>query len=120
MSDQTLLLEELKAARAAAERRAHDRYRCTQWRLVRMIARPTFQACRGIVRDISPRGVGLLCQQPFEPGTVLAFQFQSKYAGVSGILTGKVRHVTPLERGMWLVGCSFSRNLSDDEISAVI
>jgi hypothetical protein len=55
-----------------------------------------------------------------ELGTVLAIQLRKRDAGVSGILTAQVRHATPLAPDFWQVGCRLFRNLTDDEMLALI
>ena len=59
--------------------------------MVRVLAKPSFQAHWAVVRDVSLRGIGLVLSQPLEPGTVLAIQLQRKHTGVSGILSGPER-----------------------------
>jgi hypothetical protein len=102
------------------ERRLIGRHKCDPPRRVRLIAKPSLQAHRALVRDFSVRGLGLLLDQPFEIGTLLAVQLQSRDVGLSGILTGKVRHATPQSDGNWLIGCSLSRPLTDDEIFTLL
>jgi hypothetical protein len=102
------------------ERRHLARYLCTPPRPVRLIARPNFNSISALVHDFSLRGIGLVCDRTFEPGTLLAVQLQSRNAGLSGILTAKVKHLTDLANGKWLVGCSLSRSLTDDEVFTLL
>ncbi len=102
------------------ERRSRERIPCTRAPMVRVLARPSFQSFRAIVRDVSASGIGLVLTRCFEPGTLLAIQMQTSQAGFSGILTAQVKHATPQPGGLWLLGCSLSRNLSEEEVLALM
>ena len=99
-------------------------YRCKRRPLVRLLARPSFKAFWASVREISVRGVRLVVDSPFDPGTVLAIQLQRKLSGLSGILTAQVRQLVPGESlgedGRWLLDCSLSRSLTDDELYTLL
>ena len=99
-------------------------YRCGRKPLVRVLARPSFTALWAAVREISVRGIRLVVDNPFEPGTVLAIQLQRKLSGLSGILTAQVRQLIPGEpageAGRWLLDCSLSRSLTDDELYTLL
>src|SRR5580704_5104169 len=98
------------------DRRGFDRYPCLRRPAVRLLARPSFQSYHAVVRDVAFRSIGLLVEKPFDGGTVLAIQMRSRNAGFSGILSAQVQHATQQEDGTWLLGCSLSRSLTDDEI----
>ena len=93
-----------------------ERQECIPPCPVRLIARPNLTPVDARVRDFSARGLGLECEHPFPRGTLLAVQIQKRHVGLSGLLTAKVRHVTPLPDGHWLLGCTLSRSLNDEEI----
>jgi hypothetical protein len=105
---------------AAGERRAEPRYACPQVQPVRLVAKPSFRAYRGFLREVSFRGLGLLVEGTLEVGAVLAVQLRSEHTRVSGILTATVRHTTPLPDGTCLVGCSLNRPLSNEELRALL
>jgi hypothetical protein len=69
---------------------------------------------------VSRRGMRLVFKRPLEPGTIVAVQLRSNQAGLSLILTGKVEHTTPQNDSGWLLGCSLSRPLTDEEICALL
>lgn len=99
-------------------------YVCGRRPLVRVLARPSFTALWASAREISVRGIRLVVDNPFEPGTVLAIQLQRKLSGLSGILTAQVRQLIPGESvgeaGRWLLDCSLSRSLTDDEVYTLL
>ena len=98
------------------DRRGCDRYPCLRRPAVRLLAKPSFQSYHAVVRDISFRSIGLLVEKPFDIGTILAIQMRSRHAGFSGILSAQVQHATQQADGTWLMGCTLSRSLTDDEI----
>jgi hypothetical protein len=98
------------------DRRGVDRYPCLRRPAVRILARPSFQSYHAIVRDVAFRSIGLLLEKPFDAGTILAIQMRSRHTGFSGILSATVQHATQQPDGTWLLGCTLSRSLTDDEI----
>jgi PilZ domain len=98
------------------DRRAVGRYPCRRSPFVRVLARPSFQMHRAFLQDVSPQGLGLILDRSFDIGTLLAIQLRTVHAGVSGILTARVIHVTAQPDGSWLLGCSLNRRLTDEEI----
>ncbi len=94
---------------ALDERRTGDRSSCEDIRPVRLLARPSFRALPGFIRDFSSRGIGLIMMRPFEANTMLAVQLQKRGAGVSGILTAHVRYSRQLGDHCWFIGCRLSR-----------
>ncbi len=105
---------------AVADRRMSERYRCSRQRYVRLVARPSLQSFQASVRDFSMRSLGILIDKPVEPGTVLAIQLRSAHAGLSCLLSGEVKHATPQADGHWLLGCSLTRRLNDNEALALM
>jgi hypothetical protein len=109
-----------KPATLEMERRFSERYRCCRQPPVRLLAKPSFQPVHARVHDITTRSMGLILDRPFDVGTVLAIQLQTKHAGFSGILSGRVQHSTQQADGTWRVGCTLSRSLTDDEFFALL
>jgi PilZ domain len=98
------------------DRRELGRYPAPRNPHIRLLARPSFQAYQAVVRDLSVNGMGLLLDQRFEVGTILAIQLRQAHQGLSCILSGKVTHATRQPDGQWLIGCTLSRSLTDDEV----
>jgi hypothetical protein len=121
MSEEPISLEEEAGPPSfEVERRFTERYRCCRQPVVRVLAKPSFQPYQARVFDVSLRSIGLILDRSFEAGTVLAIQLQTKHAGFSGILSAHVRHSTRQPDGSWRVGCTLSRNLTDDEFFALL
>ena len=112
--------DESRPAAVEIDRRFSERYLCCRQPPVRVLAKPSFQPVHARVHDITTRSIGLIFERPFDVGTVLAIQLQTKHAGFSGILSGRVQHATKQPDGTWRVGCTLSRSLTDDEFFALL
>jgi hypothetical protein len=71
-------------------------------------------------RDLSITGIGMLTKSPIRPGTCLRLYLNAtaRDAGVARAVV--VRHYTREGPDRWLIGCSFSRELSAAELDALI
>jgi hypothetical protein len=105
---------------SVGNRRALERCSCGDWRLVRLLARPSFQCHPAFVCELSRRGLGLVFTRPFAAGTLLAVQLRKQHTGLSDILTAQVRHSRALPDGQWHLGCCLSRCLTEDELYALL
>jgi hypothetical protein len=103
-----------------SERRELARLRCSKNRQATLVVRPSFRRYRGVIRDISTQGLGVITGQPFLIGTVVAIRLQRKLAGAFGLLAGTVRHCTPRHDGLWVTGCELSRELTDQEMNCLL
>jgi len=73
----------------------------------------------GIVRDVSPAGIGLSVSRRFEPGTALTVE-QSERPRVLRHLLVHVVHATPEANGLWIIGCTFDCALSAQELQTFL
>ena len=69
-----------------------------------------------VVRDISVGGLSLAVDRSFVPGDLLTIELpgpqgQGNYAALACVV-----HVRQEADGRWLVGCTFSRELSDEDL----
>ena len=109
-----------RGAATWADRRPQERFVVTTFCPVRLLARPSLQPFGGFLRELSRGAIELLVSRFLEPGTVLAVQLRKRPNGVSGILTAQVRHASRVLSAFWRVDCRLSRNLTDDEIAALL
>jgi hypothetical protein len=72
------------------------------------------------VRDISALGIGLLLDQPVEPGTTVSVELPNRAWNCWHLKLLRVVHVTPQEDNRYLVGSVFLRRFSDDELRALV
>jgi hypothetical protein len=91
------------------------RYTCDPPQLVHLLARPTFERLTAYLCNFSVRSVEIVTDRGFDIGTLLVVEFHRDQAGLSGILTAKVRAQRQLSNGRWFVTGSLSRNLTPEE-----
>jgi hypothetical protein len=103
-------------ADAAPERRHCARYHYRRQPLVRYLVRPSFQAGRAFLRDLSRHGMALLVTRLLDPGTVLFVQLRGRRRGTTCTQLARVIHVTEQSPGRWLVGCELTCPLDDDQL----
>ena len=73
----------------------------------------------GRIRDISPDGIGLNMSRRFEPETALIIEL-AKRPEVLPHLAAHVVHATPQTTGRWIIGCTFDRVLSPEELQTFL
>jgi PilZ domain len=112
--------ESRPATTSLVDRRSQERFVLSNFCPVRLLTRPSLQPFQGFIREVSREGIGLVVSRSVEPGTLLAIQLRKRLTGVSEILTAQARHATPVSPFHWLVGCRFSRNLTDEEMAALL
>jgi hypothetical protein len=102
------------------ERRQGARYASaaqTTWRPA--AAEPAAEGGPAAVHDVSFGGVGLRLDRPLPCGALLHVQLPG--AGPSRPpLLACVAHAHPAAEGAWAVGCSFIRDLSDQELRSFL
>ena len=101
-------------------RRAEPRYLCGRWHTGRLIHWPSLASRWAVLRDVSRRGLGLVAEEAFPPGSVVALQLPPGPTGVSGSLVAKVRYALPQDDGFWRLGASLFRPLTDEELLALL
>ena len=90
-------------------RRAAARQSCltTSCRLLEDVAGTS------LIRDISPLGIGLICEGEVQVGARLNLQLSRSVSGIQFALQARIVHVEKRQDGQWLVGCAFDRRLPD-------
>jgi hypothetical protein len=104
---------------ATGEVRGHRRRACRASPLLKLLVRPSFQPCRGVVRDVSRRGISLFLARGLPVGARLALYARGWRTGGSWMQTGRVVYAT-CNDGAWRIGCELSRPLSDAELAALM
>jgi c-di-GMP-binding flagellar brake protein YcgR len=69
----------------------------------------------GVVRDISAGGIGLVCRDEPQMGSMVRIKLHSHYVNLLKSLDATVVSVTAVGQGEFLVGCQFDRELNQDE-----
>jgi hypothetical protein len=102
------------------ERRAAARFISNRRPVVCILPRPSLQPHSACVHNIAVNSIGLLVGRPFTKETLLAIQLRSAYVGLSTVLSGQVKHATPFGDNTWLLGCTLSRDLTDEELFGLL
>jgi hypothetical protein len=119
MAEATPLPEPLGVPADLAERRAAVRYPSQCATACHPV--PEGDAlCSARVVDISTTGIGLLVDRFVEPETLLGVDMQCDEPALTYTLLVEVRHVTQRADGEWLLGCSFARELSQQEVQTLL
>jgi hypothetical protein len=72
------------------------------------------------VRDISAGGIGLVSKAQVPAGTFFSIEMQNNSGGESLRLRARVVHATRQNDRSWLLGCTWTRDLSPEELSALL
>jgi hypothetical protein len=68
------------------------------------------------IRDLSKWGANLLLDRPFQPGQILSLELPTDENAICTVLACVVRLI-PEKESQWSLGCVFSREFSDEELS---
>ncbi len=111
-----------------AERKRTDRWDQRTWERFPCSVRGTYQLLSDAeqkhwpaqVLNISSSGVGLLVEQPIEIGTLMSVELQGKSGPTPCTILACVVHVTPREGEGLAIGCNFIRELTEQEMHALL
>jgi hypothetical protein len=103
-----------------ANRRTAVRHACALSARFQVVGFHTDFSRPAVSRNISTGGVALLTRQPIRPGTCLRLYLHSadRETGIGRAVV--VRHFTRTGPDQWLVGCSFSTELTTEELIALL
>jgi serine/threonine protein kinase len=73
-----------------------------------------------VIRDVSVGGAGVLLARRFELGTELSIEFSAGPGVPPRRVSVRVTRVVPEKAGHWLHGCAFPKQLTDDELDALL
>lgn len=71
------------------------------------------------IRNISRGGVNLLVPQPLDPGALLSIELPGDGAGDEYFVLACVAHANAQRNGEWSLGCTFARELSEEEVQSL-
>jgi hypothetical protein len=122
MSEDTFVPEgELAPLPPGAERRGAVRYVGNRALLCDVMGGEPGERWTARIHDVSATGIGLLLSRGPERGTILTLRFRPPTADVVPPLEACVIHATrenPV--GLFVVGCAFARELSPEEMQALL
>lgn len=102
------------------DRRAAVRYPCTLETSCYPVGAEERDSWTARVQDISVSGIGLIVTHPVQPGASLGVDLQSPDQELTYTLMTQVVHARPQADGTWMLGCSFARSLSEDELQSLL
>jgi hypothetical protein len=105
---------------APDDQRTWVRFPCRVRAACQVVADPPEAAWPAEVLDISPSGIGLGVGRPIEPGTLLNLDLQDPAGRITTSMLACVVHVTDREGGGRALGCNFIRELSEQELQALL
>jgi hypothetical protein len=73
-----------------------------------------------VAGDLSTGGVNLLLSRPFLPGSLLTLELEGAGQETPRWLMIWVLHVTEQVPGRWLLGCTFDRQLAQEEVQNLL
>jgi hypothetical protein len=103
----------------AQDRRRAVRFECKRRNAWRLFATTTCYSGKGTVHDVSTNGISLSVDAVLRPGMFLDLNLLGEdEQSTSKPMLVRVRRVTPQIDGHWLVGCTFVKSLSKEELQA--
>jgi serine/threonine protein kinase len=111
--------QEEKARGAPHERRENPRFSAALGASCRPLLDQKSR-WRGEIQDVSLRGIRLLLDRRFEPGVLLNVEVFDEQAEPIHAWLVQVRWVRELVAKKWSVGCIFNRELSADDLRALL
>jgi PilZ domain len=86
----------------------------------RMAEGASFRFRRARIQDISFGGIALLTRQQLPVGTPVWIQLTNEILGITYDLSARVAHATRKARDSWVIGCAFSRALTEPELESLL
>lgn len=114
-SSTTATLEPLKDG--AEDRRVWARYPANLETSYKPAGAPDSSRVSAHVRNISLGGINLLSNRPFQPGELLTVELPGATAETRCNVLACVVHCQEEPGGEWSLGCTFSRELTDDDLA---
>jgi hypothetical protein len=106
---------------APDDQRTWVRFPCRVRAACQVVADPPEAPWPAEVLDLSPSGIGLRVERPVEPGTLLNVDLHDAAGRLTTSMLACVVHVTdPDGEGGRALGCNFIRELSEQEIQALL
>jgi hypothetical protein len=109
----------LKKQLVKIKRRASVRYRCNLATLGRLLF-GNGDTREAWAQNLSDRGIGLSLASPLPEGTQVVVRLSGHDQRSVVCLEARVVHATQQVDGSWRVGCEFSRQLTCDEMEALL
>ncbi|MCI0684190.1 MAG: PilZ domain-containing protein [Gemmataceae bacterium] len=103
-----------------AEQRVWMRFNCNLTARFQKIDDPNAPVESARVLNLSASGVGLLVDHFVDAGTLLTIDLTGKDGRATRTILACVVHVNQQSAGAWALGCNFIRELTDEDLQALI
>jgi|SRR5947207_2481500 len=100
------------------ERRVWVRYPSSAQAVVKPVQDGVNTRLSGRVRNVSRGGIHLVVNHKLEPGDMISVELPGSPPGETETVLACVIRVDPTDDKQWAVGCTFSEELSEEELSA--
>jgi hypothetical protein len=121
LEDEDLAALDARRQRAdAQDQRTWERFPCSVQGTYQLLSDGEPESSPMQVQNISASGVGLLVDRSIEPGTLISLDLHGPTGQGRLSILACVVHVTPRENESWSLGCNFIRELSDQELAALV
>lgn len=102
------------------ERRGTVRFACNLKVTFRPIALLELTPVPARVRDVSTRGIGLISAIPMAMGTFIVIDLPNAQDSPPLRKAARIVRLVLAEGNRWLLGCAFTRELTTDEVKALV
>src|SRR6478609_5140996 len=103
-----------------SDRREVERQACSHTPLLWYLAETASRPLQARVKDVSVKGIGLVCDHAPALGTVLALHWHFGPEARWKTVPARVMRITPELNGGVLVGCQFAEALPVDDVYALL
>ena len=101
-----------------AERRRAARHRCNLKASCRLFGRAPDETIPAVVQDLSAAGIRLIVGESLPKGAILEITFHRRSSEIASTPhLVRIRRASQQPEGDWLIGCTFVKNRSDEEMS---
>jgi PilZ domain len=104
----------------ASDQRQWMRYCCSATAQYQLVSAKTIEKWPAKVLDISASGIRLSVDQLIDVGALLSLELHAADGTASRVMLACVARLNPTTAGEWILGCNFIRELSDDELQALV
>jgi hypothetical protein len=117
---QVLRFEALAETQYEVDCREVPRLTCPGRPILKVTVRPSFNPLVVGVQDISPKGIGFVCDEPIEVGASLALLWTYGPPHCWRTVRARVARLNARRHNGWVVGCQFDEWLLPDDVQAFL
>lgn len=118
--------DSLRAFRAARVRplppdqRTWTRFLCNIMTSCKSVNPAHLEPSSAKILNVSPAGLGLLVTREFEQGSLVSVELPGSMGQPPTAVLARVIHAKPRPTGDWVLGCAFTRQLTEQELQKMV